>query len=101
MKLSIALAQINTHLGDVHANLEKHISLIKEARAAGTDLLVFPELSLTGYVLQDLVPTVARRPNPNEPVFRPLLKASQDIDLVVLEAGHNFFFFKCKILAFT
>jgi predicted amidohydrolase len=83
MKLSIALAQINTHLGDVHANLEKHISLIKEARAAGSDLLVFPELSLTGYVLQDLVPTVARRPNPIDSIFQPLLKASQDIDLVV------------------
>jgi predicted amidohydrolase len=83
MKLSIALAQINTHLGDVHANLEKHISLIKEARAAGSDLLVFPELSLTGYVLQDLVPTVARRPTPNDSIFQPLLKASQDIDLVV------------------
>jgi predicted amidohydrolase len=83
MKLSIALAQINTHLGDVPANLEKHIALIKEADAAGSDLLVFPELSLTGYVLQDLVPTVAHRPTPDDPAFQPLLEASQDIDLVV------------------
>ncbi len=83
MKLSIALAQINTHLGDVPANLEKHLSLIQEAQTAGADLLVFPELSLTGYVLQDLVPAVAHRPNPDDPVFKPLLKASQDIDLVV------------------
>ena len=83
MKFSIALAQINTRLGNVTANLEKHLSLIKDARAAGTDLLVFPELSLTGYVLQDLVPTVARRPNPDDPVFKPLLNTSRDIDLVV------------------
>jgi NAD+ synthase (glutamine-hydrolysing) len=82
MKLSIALAQINTHLGDVPTNLEKHIALIKEARAAGTNLIVFPELSLTGYVLQDLVPTVARHPIPGDPTFQPLLKASQDIDIV-------------------
>lgn len=83
MKLSIALAQINTQLGNVPINLEKHLSLIKEARAAGTDLLVFPELSLTGYVLQDLVPTVARRPKPDDPTFQPLLDASREIDLVV------------------
>ena len=83
MKLSIALAQINTYLGDVPANLEKHLSLIKDARTAGADLLIFPELSLTGYVLQDLVPAVAHQPDKDDPVFQPLLEASQDIDLVV------------------
>jgi NAD+ synthase (glutamine-hydrolysing) len=83
MKLTLALAQINTHLGDVDANLEKHLALIHEARTGGAELLVFPELSLTGYVLQDLVPSVAHRPEREDPVFRRLLQASQDIDLVV------------------
>jgi predicted amidohydrolase len=83
MKLALALAQINTHLGDVEANLEKHLALIHEARTGGAELLVFPELSLTGYVLQDLVPSVAHRPERDDPVFRRLLQASQDIDLVV------------------
>jgi predicted amidohydrolase len=46
-------------------------------------LLVFPELSLTGYVLQDLVPSLARRPEPSDPIFGPLLEASQRLDLVV------------------
>jgi predicted amidohydrolase len=54
-----------------------------DARASDADLLVFPELSLTGYVLQDLVPTIAHRPSPDSPIFQPLLKASLDIDLVV------------------
>ena len=83
MKLTLALAQINTRLGDVAANLEKHLALADEARAAGADLLVFPELSLTGYVLQDLASTVSHRPDPDDPVFRPLLEKSQDLDLVV------------------
>ncbi len=83
MKFTIALAQINTHLGVVEANLEKHLSLVKEAGASGADLLVFPELSLTGYVLQDLAATVAHRPAPDDPVFAPLLEASQGLDLVV------------------
>ena len=62
MKLNLALAQIATKLGDVESNLEKHLDYIKQAKQEKADLLVFPELSLTGYVLQDLVATVAHRP---------------------------------------
>ena len=83
MKMTLALAQINTKLGDVEANLEKHLGLAKEAWKGGAELIVFPELSLTGYVLQDIAPSVARRPNDDDPVFRKLLKASRDLDLVV------------------
>ena len=82
-RLTLALAQINTRLGDVGANLEKHLAVIGEARAQGADLLLFPELSLTGYVLQDLTPTVALQPGPDDPAFRALLDASADIDLLV------------------
>jgi NAD+ synthase (glutamine-hydrolysing) len=83
MKLKIALAQINTRLGDVQANLEKHLALAGQARLAGMDLLVFPELSLTGYVLQDLVPSVSCQPASDDPVFGQLLEASRNIDLMV------------------
>ncbi|HUF40281.1 MAG TPA: nitrilase-related carbon-nitrogen hydrolase [Anaerolineales bacterium] len=83
MKLTIALAQINTVLGDVEANLETHLRLAAEARDQGADLVVFPELSLTGYALQDLAQQVARRPSPADPVFKSLLEASRGIDLVV------------------
>ena len=81
MNLNIALAQINTHLGDVQANLEKHLSIVQEAQ--GADLLIFPELSLTGYVLQDLVASVAHHPDSEDPVFKPLLEASQNLDIIV------------------
>lgn len=83
MQLNLALVQLATKLGDVSSNLEKHLDFIKQARAEKADLIVFPELSLTGYVLQDLVPTVAHRPVDDDPVFQPLLKASRDLDLVV------------------
>ena len=83
MQLNLALAQINTTLGDVQANLDKHLSLIAEAQKGDADLVIFPELSLTGYVLQDLVPTVSHRSTNDDPVFKQLLKASQDVDLVV------------------
>ena len=83
MKQTLALAQINTKLGDVDANLEKHLSYAEEATSAGADLLIFPELSLTGYALQDIASTVAHQPTPDDPIFAPLLEASQDLDLVV------------------
>jgi len=81
--LTIGLAQIKTKLGDVKANLEKHLAMIDTAAKQGVQLLVFPELSLTGYVLQDLVPTVARAPVPSDPIFGPLLAASHRMDLMV------------------
>jgi predicted amidohydrolase len=83
MKINLALAQIATKLGDVESNLEKHLDYIEQAKAQKADLLVFPELSLTGYVLQDLVASVAHRPTDDDPVFKHLLKASQDLDLTV------------------
>ena len=95
MRLNLALAQISTHLGDVEANLEKHLDFIDKARQQKADLVVFPELSLTGYVLQDLVATVAHRPVEEDPVFKHLLKASEDLDLVVgfvdEDSRHRFF----------
>lgn len=81
--MNLALAQINTKLGDVNANLEKHLVLAKEAAQSGADLLIFPELSLTGYVLQDIAADVARPASETDPVFKSLLDASRSLDLLV------------------
>lgn len=83
MKLNLALAQIATKLGDVEANLEKHLEFVKKAREQNADLVVFPELSLTGYVVQDLVASVAHRATEDDPIFKHLLTASRDLDIVV------------------
>lgn len=83
MNTTIGLAQISPRLGEVKANLEKHLQFIEKALAQGVELLVFPELSLTGYMLQDLVHEVARTAAPDDPLFAPLLEASRRLDLVV------------------
>ncbi len=59
--LRIALAQIAPRLGLFEENLTRHRELLAEARAGGAGLVVFPELGLTGYLLQDLAAEVAIR----------------------------------------
>jgi NAD+ synthase (glutamine-hydrolysing) len=95
MKLNLALAQITAKLGDVDANLEKHLNYIEQAKAQKADLVIFPELSLTGYVLQDLVASVAHKPTEDDPVFKPLIKASQDLDIMVgfVHQDHRYRFY--------
>jgi predicted amidohydrolase len=59
--LRIALAQIAPRLGLLDENLARHHALIGQARTGGAGLVVFPELGLTGYLLQDLAAEVAMR----------------------------------------
>lgn len=82
MRLNVALAQINPKLADVPANLDKHLAYVDQAIDQGADLVIFPELSLTGYQVQDLVPEVAIRARADDPIFGALLNASKRIDLV-------------------
>ena len=60
-KIRVGLGQLAPRLGDVEANLEIHRQWIAQARQRDVDLLVFPELGLTGYLLQDLNTEVAMR----------------------------------------
>ncbi len=53
--MKLALAQINTTVGDFSGNAEKILAFAARARAGGADLAIFPELSLPGYPPRDLV----------------------------------------------
>ena len=59
--LRVALAQLAPRLGLLEENLARHRELLRQARSGGADLVVFPELGLTGYQLQDLAAEVAMR----------------------------------------
>ena len=59
MTFRVGIAQINPRLGDLKANLALYEEKIRQGEKAGVDLLLFPELSLTGYFLRDMVPNVA------------------------------------------
>ncbi|ANM32149.1 hypothetical protein ABI59_08205 [Acidobacteria bacterium Mor1] len=78
--MRVVVAQIAPRLGEVQANLEHHLEVIEQAREAKADVLVFPELSLTGYELRDQVADCAPDCGP---AVRRLAEASTDLDLVV------------------
>lgn len=78
---TIALAQIDTVLGDLKANVERHLALIERAVKDGANAIIFPELSLTGYTLRDINFDIARNPYTSKE-FEPLLAASNDITII-------------------
>lgn len=53
-EINVALAQISCKVADKKHNIEKMKTNVKQAREEGADLVVFPELSLTGYLTRDL-----------------------------------------------
>ncbi|MGF1581768.1 MAG: nitrilase-related carbon-nitrogen hydrolase [Gemmataceae bacterium] len=55
----VAAAQIAPKLGDLQANLEIHLDYIERAKEQDVDILVFPELSLTGYDVEHKAPDIA------------------------------------------
>jgi predicted amidohydrolase len=89
----IGLAQMQPKLGDLDANLKLHRDWIRRAAADGCRLVVFPELSLTGYLLRDIVPDVAV--TLKHPAILELAAASKGIDLVFgfVEDGPGYRFF--------
>jgi predicted amidohydrolase len=92
--VTIALAQFYPKLGDVAANLAAHLTIVGSTAAGGSGLVVFPELSLTGYFLKDQVPEVALTLESRE--VTALRDASRDcgIDIVaglILESERHLF----------
>src|SRR3954466_5435624 len=53
--MRLALAQINTVVGDLDGNRDRILARLDEARKAGADLVLFPELAVTGYPPEDLL----------------------------------------------
>lgn len=93
MPTRVAIAQINPKLGDLQANMALYEAKIRQGGEAGADLLLFPELSLTGYFLRDMVPDVAL--TTRSPEMKKLKELSRGLPfvagLVEESADHRFF----------
>lgn len=97
MDFTAVLAQIKPKLGCVADNLALIEEEIATAQAAGADLIVFPELALSGYFLKDLVPEVARRIDAPE-ILR-LIELSKGISIAIgfVEETDDYHFFNSAI----
>ncbi|UCE39932.1 MAG: hypothetical protein JSV17_10640 [Candidatus Aminicenantes bacterium] len=80
--MKIALAQISPKLGDIEQNFRMHIDYIQKAKKKNVELLIFPELSLTGYTLKDMVEEIALDPH-TDPLLKKLKGLSHEISFVV------------------
>ena len=81
MDFTAVLAQIKPKLGCVADNLTLIEEQITKARDAAADLIVFPELALSGYFLKDLVPEVALRTD--SPEILRLIELSRGISIAI------------------
>jgi predicted amidohydrolase len=90
MKFKLAVAQVDAAVGNIEVNLKHHLEVVEEAKSAGVQVLVFPELSLTGYTLRDLAWEVSMNPFADLRLT-PLRDASKSISIVfgMVESGEN------------
>jgi predicted amidohydrolase len=91
MNCTLAVAQIDSTVGNLSKNIQHHVRYIKQAIKKKAQIIVFPELSLTGYSIRDLNWDLALRSEPNKH-FKEFLKLSKAITIIVggVEEGEDF-----------
>jgi predicted amidohydrolase len=85
--MRISLAQLDSRLGDIEANVETARQAIKAAVSEGAELVVFPELFLTGYSVGEVDADLSMRPD--DPRLRDLARSAGDTGLLMgfVESG--------------
>jgi NAD+ synthase (glutamine-hydrolysing) len=90
MKCKVAVVQLDSRVGDLRANCDAHLRYVDKAIKNKANLVVFPELSLTGYTLKDLASEQAVDPATDR-LLEPLKKKSKRISIALgfVESGRN------------
>jgi predicted amidohydrolase len=97
MDFTVALAQIKPKLGCLDDNMALIETAIEKGIAAGADLIVFPELALTGYFLKDLVPEVALRLDAPQIERLKVLSRQISIAIGMVEVSADYRFFNSAL----
>ncbi len=79
--MKLCVAQTKPYKGDIKKNMETHIKLITLAISQNVDLIIFPELSLTGYE-PELIDHLAMT-TPDSTIFDPLQVLSDENDITI------------------
>lgn len=85
--LKMILAQVNLLVGDIRGNTERIVENIKHAQELNADIIVFPELALTGYPPEDLLYRRALHKQVDE-ALHILCVSAHDIDILI---GHPYY----------
>lgn len=99
MKHTVAVAQIDSTIGNLRRNVAKHVEYVRRAIDGGAEMIVFPELSLSGYSLRDVNWDVAIR-LPEGKQFGELLTLSKKISIILggVEESHEYGIFNAAFL---
>ena len=97
MNFTAVLAQIKPKLGCVDDNLALIEDSVRRAVDAGADLIVFPELAVTGYFLKDLVPEAALRLDSPEVTRLKELSRSISIAVGLVEVSDDYLFYNTAL----
>ena len=103
MTLTLGLAQCYPQLSNVAENVARHCEWLQRAAAKSIDALLFPELSLCGYQLQDLVPEVAMAAAESDERYRPILAATRAtgvdalVGFVQSDSRHQLLSYRCLL----
>ena len=91
--MRVSVIQFKSRLGDIDTNIERTVAFVKDAIKEGAELCLFPELSLTGYNLQDLTFEVALKRDDKRLI--PLLELSRKAGIIVglIEEDENHVFY--------
>jgi len=79
-KLNISIVQTNAVMADIDKNIAMHVTEIEKAVARKADIILFPELSITGYSLKDAVYDVALTDDDSK--LDPIKKLSEKISII-------------------
>lgn len=83
MKIRLALAQLNSTVGDILGNAKKTFEYIEKAEENRADIVLFPELFITGYPPEDLILKTSFL-KANEEALKEVVKFTKDKKVVVL-----------------
>ncbi|KPK96190.1 hypothetical protein AMJ80_01400 [bacterium SM23_31] len=97
MKIKVAIAQLQSEYCNLKENVRKHTEWINRAKEKDVRLVVFPELSLTGYYLREAVSEVALYVS--DPYIEQIVEASQGIGVIAgfVEKGEKRKYYNCAI----
>ena len=81
--MKIALAQINTKVGDLKNNTDKILDYVNKANSQGADIVVFPEMTITSYPPRDLLDFVSFIED-NIAQFERIVEYSKNVDAAII-----------------